>query len=323
MFQCIRRIPKILFLMLFSGLLGQLAACSDQQYTSLYDQALKSQRWLAGWQPQSIDIDGIKVAYLDNQNVDAKETLVFVHGYTGDKDMWNRLAYYLPSDYRMIALDLMGHGKTDQAPDNRYLLMNQAKLVNKFMNELNIDKAHLVGSSMGGATSLLFSLHFPERINSLTLMNSAGVHSMEESEFEKAIESGRNPMAIKNLSDFENMMALIFHKAPWVPEGFKNVLTQRASERYQHFQYVLSEIIHSANIWRESGRIYGLMPNFNKPVLIVWGDDDRVLHPSSVAVFKEHLPQAQTHILKNTGHVPMLEKPDDTANILMEFLADI
>lgn len=320
MCQRLARIRKCLFLFLVVIVLGQLTACSDQQYASLYDQALKSQRWLAGWSHHSIDVNGINVGYLDNENNTAQETLLFVHGYTGDKDMWNRLAYYLPSDYRMIAIDLMGHGDTAHAPDNRYLLMNQAKLLKRFMEKMSLNKVHLVGSSMGGATSLLFSLHFPDNVKTLTLMNSAGVHSMEESDFEKAISRGQNPMVMKNVKDFDAMMALIFHQSPWLPLGFKTVLSQRASERYQHFQYVLSEIIHSANIWRESGRIYGLMPNFTKPVLIVWGDDDRVLHPSSVAIFKEHLPQAQTHILKNIGHVPMLEKPELTADILLDFL---
>lgn len=321
--QLFRRIKLIFFILPLIGLLGQLTACSDQQYAHLYDHAVDTQRWLANWQTKRLDVNGIQVAYLDNENTSAKETLVFVHGYTGNKDMWNRLVRHVDSDYRLVAIDLLGHGDTALAPDNRYLLMNQAQLIHGFVQALNISQFHIVGSSMGGATSLLFALHYPQQVKSLTLMNSAGVHSMQASEFEQAIEEGRNPMAIKNIDEFDAMMALIFNQPPWLPEGFKRVMTARSSARYQHYQYVLSEVIHSANIWRESGRIYGLMPKFKKPVLIVWGEDDRVLDASSVTVFKEHLPHAETHILKDTGHVPMLERPQETAAILTGFLTGL
>jgi len=309
---------RTLFLTL--SLVGLLCACSEQQYESVLDQTIQAQRWMAGWQPQQVQVGDVRVHYLDNLKTDAQHTLLFVHGYTGNKDMWNRLATRIPSQYRLIALDLLGHGNTDNAPDNRYLLMQQAELLNQFLRTLNLDRVHLVGSSMGGATALLFALHHTDNIETLTLMNSAGVHADRESPFEHAIATGKNPMAIQTIEDFDTMMALIFHDAPWVPQGFKQVLSKRANTRYQHNQYILSEVMLSAHIWRDSGRLYGLMPAFKKPVLIIWGEDDRVLDASSVAVFKDHLPQAETHIFAETGHVPMLEQPAKTANTLMSFL---
>lgn len=297
-----------------------MVGCSDAQYEALFDQAISGQRWLAGWQSNVVQIDETQVHYLDNQLTDAKHTLLFVHGYTGNKDMWNRLSHHLPDSFRLIAIDLLGHGQTDQASDNRYLLMNQAKLVKAFIDQLNLGPVHIIGSSMGGATSLLFSLHFPDYVASLSLMNSAGVHGLTESEFEVLIKSGKNPLAVKNIEGFDAMMGFIFYEAPWLPDGFKQVIVNRAIPKYQHYQYVLSELMHSSRIWRESGRIYGLMPHFKKPVLVVWGDHDRVLHPTSIEVFKEHLTHAETHMLKNTGHVPMIEKPELTAEILTAFI---
>lgn len=314
------QIPSHLQRLCLSWVLLIIVGCSDSQYESLYDHAIHSQRWLAGWQSRQVVIGNTRVAYLDNQRFDAEHTLLLVHGYTSDKDMWNRLSRNLPAEFRLIALDLLGHGGTDPSKDNRYLLMNQANLIKGFIDALAVDSVHVVGSSMGGATSLLFSLHYPEYVASLSLMNSAGVHGLKESEFEVAIKNGDNPLTFDDIQGFDAMMSFVFYDPPWLPNGIKNVIVKRAKPKYQHNQYILSELLHSSKIWRESGRIYGLMPHFKKPVLVLWGDHDRVLHPTSVDVFKEHFMQAEIHMLKNTGHVPMIEKPELTADILTAFI---
>lgn len=297
-----------------------LSGCTHQMYSDLLDEGVKFQRWLVEWEEKNIELNGVNVSYLDNQS-NSQNVILFVHGYSASKDNWNQLAYRLNDQYRLIAIDLLGHGKTDLDPNNNYLLMNQVKLLQDFIAALNISKIHLIGNSMGGGVSLLFALHHPDKTRTLTLIDSAGVHSPTLSPFETALQEGKNILAVQDLASFEKMISLVFYDPPWIPMGFKNVIVERATPHYDHYQYVLSEILKSNDIWRESGRIYGLMPELQVDTLLIWGRQDNVLNVSSVDVFNQHLPKVESHIIEECGHVPMIEKPDETAALIEQFFA--
>jgi 2-succinyl-6-hydroxy-2,4-cyclohexadiene-1-carboxylate synthase len=94
------------------------------------------------------------------------ETIVFIHFSGGNLSQWNGIVPYFQDKYQILTLDLRGHGKSDKA-ENGYTIDNMAMDVICIMNQLGINKAHIVGSSLGGEIAASLAAHFPERIQSI------------------------------------------------------------------------------------------------------------------------------------------------------------
>ncbi len=74
------------------------------------------------------------------------------------------------------------------------------------------------------------------------------------------------------------------------------------------------------DIWDNRKDVTDILPKLNMPVMLIWGDKDRVLDMSGIEIYKRYLPQAKSHILKDCGHAPMIERPDETAAAYLKFL---
>lgn len=112
----------------------------------------------------SVKVNGVAIEV--NQYPRNGETIVFLHFSGGNLAQWNGIVPYFMDQYHLVTLDLRGHGKTEKAA-NGYTLDNMAMDIIHVMNQLNIDKAHIVGSSLGGEIAVNMAAHFPERIQSV------------------------------------------------------------------------------------------------------------------------------------------------------------
>ena len=112
-------------------------------------------------------INEVDYRYID---VGTGEPLLLLHGFTGSKETWDTLINALSSQYRVIALDLLGHGETNSPIDeSRYRMEEVANDIREFLDKLEIKSVHLLGYSMGGRLALYFALHYPTYITSLIL----------------------------------------------------------------------------------------------------------------------------------------------------------
>jgi len=118
-----------------------LTACS----TTLYKAALDTERWRAGVQEKSVNINGLHLAYLDGGS---GENILMVHGFGSNKDSWNRFARHLTNKYRVIAVDLPGHGDSTASLAGTYDIQSQAQRLALFADKLGLDKFHIFGSSI-------------------------------------------------------------------------------------------------------------------------------------------------------------------------------
>jgi 2-succinyl-6-hydroxy-2,4-cyclohexadiene-1-carboxylate synthase len=112
-------------------------------------------------------INGVDYSYLD---VGTGEVVLLLHGFTGSKETWQPLIESLSKKYRVIALDLLGHGETSSPIDkSRYQMEEAASEIKEFLEKLEIKSVHLLGYSMGGRLALYFALHYPTYVTSLIL----------------------------------------------------------------------------------------------------------------------------------------------------------
>ncbi|HQO04217.1 MAG TPA: alpha/beta hydrolase, partial [Spirochaetota bacterium] len=169
-------------------------------------------------------------------------------------------------------------------------------------------------NSMGGAIAGSFSLQYGDMVATLGLFNSGGVKSPNKSEYIKMMEQGKNPLLIEKAADFDRMLGMLFVKAPRIPSPVKRHMASQSIKNRSFNEKIMNE--YRNNPFTLEPRLGEL----SMPVLILWGDRDRLLDVSSVSVFAAGIRNNTTAIMKECGHIPMVERPAEAAEIYMKFL---
>ncbi len=301
----------VIILLIATMLLG---ACSRQ---TLYENAINWERSAAGLTESTVQVDDMTIAYLSNASPVAGESIVMVHGFGANKDSWTRLAAELTDEYNIYAVDLPGHGDSSKALDLGYRFEDQVSHLAKILKALSLDQAHMMGNSMGGAITALYAATYPDQIRSAVLFDPAGILEYE-GELVEQVAEGDNPLIPKKEGDFERLMDFVMEKKPFAPWPIYEVMEEKAIANRE-----INEVIFAAI--RDSG--YG--PDFRQaltrieaPVLVVWGLEDRVINYRNADVFVDRIPDARKVLLEGVGHVPMVEVPEESAQLVREFLAE-
>lgn len=281
----------------------------------IFDGAIKLMRSAAGMESRFISIDSRQYHYLDSGE-DGLPTILFIHGFTADADNWTRMAINLKGDYRLVAIDLLGHGQSDKPMDANYLVSTQATNVAQFIDALDLDNVHLIGNSMGGHIAAMIAARHPQHIASVTLLNNAGIISPIKSDAWKAIEAGKtNPLVIRTPEDTERFLDYVMEQKPFMTNSLKRYFAERAIANEKLYETIFGFLIpdNFEDLTLELHKI-------KVPVNIIWGKQDRVLHVSSIDVMKPLLEGETVTILEDTGHGPMVERPNKTAALLDDFI---
>ncbi len=278
--------------------------------------AFSVERLRSGLEYKTIVIDGSTWHYLEGGPEEAP-ILLLLHGFGGDKDNWTRFSGTLTDDYRVVAPDLPGFGDSERQPERDYALSAQRDWLAGFAEALDLKTFHLGGNSMGGHIAALYAHQYPQQVESIMLLNNAGIESPTSSEVLRAVERGENPLLVSSPEDFDRLLGVVSYKQPFVPWPAKGVLAKTAFENSAFHRRIFDRYKEDRSIGLEP-----ILPDIKQPVLIIWGEFDRVLDVSSIDVMRPLLPQAKVVIMKETGHLPMLERPTETAAYYRAFLED-
>ncbi|SEQ99587.1 Pimeloyl-ACP methyl ester carboxylesterase [Solimonas aquatica] len=278
---------------------------------------LALQHRLAGLKPAQAEIPGFRIAYLDSQSTDAVP-LVLVHGIGADKDNFGMLAMFL-RDYRVIALDLPGFGASDKPLDGDYSITAQAEHLGQFLDALHLQQVHLGGNSMGGAIVLEYARQHPERVQSLWLLDPAGVrgHAKESEMLRRYREHGDMALFAQTPEQFAGVMDIAMARQPPLPYSLKHELALAAAANYPLHTRIFKSLVDGMPELDQTAA--GLAT----PALIVWGELDRVLDVSGGEALHKALPNSQLVVLPGIGHLPMLEDPYHVAADYRRFRAGL
>ena len=268
----------------------------------------------AGLTKKEIKIDDHNIVYLEGGK---GPTILLLHGYTGSKDNWVMLAPYLTKDYHVVIPDIPGYGESSMIEKDSYDLSNQISRLHKFVQAIELKKFHIAGNSMGGLFAGTYAVRHPDEIISVGLFDAAGVKSLEKSILNKMAEKGENPFEIKDSNSLQRMMVLLYVNQPSLLYPIKKVMIQTAIANRQFYDKEGKEI------YTDFFSLEKDLPNIKAPALILWGDQDKIIDISSVPVFEKGLKNHKTVIIKNCGHVPMMEKPQETATQYIDFIKGI
>ncbi|MCU1769559.1 alpha/beta fold hydrolase [Pseudomonas protegens] len=239
--------------------------------------------------------------------------ILLLHGLSADKSIWLRFARHFNRDYRLLIPDLGGHGETAYVAHQDYRVPAQAQRLLRLLDACGIQRVQVIGNSMGGYIAAWLAAHAPQRISGLALFDPAGVEAPETSDLQHLLEQGKNPFLVRSRADFQHFYSLTMAAPPWVPEAVLAAIAERYQARRGQLARIFAELQASPPMEPELAKIQA-------PTLLLWGREDRLLHPSSAQVWAKGLPQAQVQLWEGIGHMPMVERPVRSARLYQQFL---
>ena len=278
----------------------------------LFDWGLSVERQRSGLIPRTIRVNGQIIAYLERKG--EGDTIVLLHGFGANKDTWVRFVRYMPKKFRIVAIDMLGHGDSSRNMDLSYDAQHLTDTFSSTVESLGLHRFHLAGHSLGGYVAMLYAVKNPQKLITLSLFASAGVLSPTPTDFQLALATGENPITVDSAESFDRMMSLVFYKKPFAPWPMRSVIMRQCIERNEFEKKVWHDIWENWQVATE------LLPQIQTPVFLLWGDKDRIMHVSCVNVYRRYLPQAETVIIKNCGHGLIFERPKEAAGAYANFL---
>lgn len=294
-----------------------LSGCASIE-NGLFATGLAVERSLAGFDEKEIQLSDHKWHYLESGD-DALPTVILVHGFGANKDNWVRMTQGLDG-FRVIAPDLPGHGDSSFDGNLFYGFDVQSRRLAEFIEALGLDEFHLVGNSMGGAVSALYAYRHPQNVKTLTLIDAVGFYGREDSVLQKRLAKNlSNPLIVRDENAYQDFLDFVLEDQPFLPWPAKSVLGRQAAEREQANDHIFEHIYQEIEAARYAGGFGHIFSKLLMPSLVIWGEEDRVLHVSSVDKFFDYIPNAEVEVLPGIGHAPMVERPKLTAALLQDF----
>jgi abhydrolase domain-containing protein 6 len=287
---------------------------------TLFNLTVKAGRHFAGLAKKEIQVDDHKIVYLEGGK---GQTILLIHGFAANKDTWILLAKYLTNDYHVVIPDIPGFGESSQIQNESYAAENQLKRIERFTEALKLERFHVVGNSMGGMFAAIYGAKYPRKVLTLALLAPSGVGSPNPSELAILLQKGTNPLLTGNTEDLDRLIKLSFAEPPFIPSQFKKVLAADAVAHRDFNKKIWDDMVGNLTKETSSSRenfLIPYLPQIQVPVLIIWGDADKILDVGGVSVLEKNLKNYKTVIMKDTGHAPMLEKPQETAAYYLSYL---
>lgn len=260
-------------------------------------------------QEKSVLVFGAKIRYLEAGDA-TKPKVILLHGLGASAESWQFTVPALAATYHVIAPDQVGFGKSDK-PLLKYRVGTYADFLDKFMSELKIEKASLVGNSMGGWVAGLMAVKYPNRVEKIVLAGAAGI-----------IPANVNTDTIYQLNnstrdEIRANLKLIF--ANPLLQNNEALVDQFMTARITaNDGYTINSLIES--IRRREDFLNDRLGEIKKPTLIIWGKQDGLLPVSDATVFNKGIAGSQLIIFDNCGHVPQFEKAAEFNKAVLEFL---
>lgn len=273
----------------------------------------------------SININGAEIYYQDHGK---GFPVVFSHGLGSDHTMWINQIEAFKKQYRVIVWDVRGHGKSE-VTENGYSIGNFVTDLNLLMKHLEIDRAHIVGLSMGGWISWSFALTHPEKTAGLVLSDSAGYHvgmSQKMHEQAKNMFTASAQVAEKHgrAKMVDVTLSLMFSEKfiQNNPEIIK-IVAQRISED-RGIGYARAIMGAFKDYWGEPDKsVTESLGKIKAETLVIAGDEDKLTPLPTQKGLSAAIPGSRLEIITGSGHVPPIEKPDIWNGLVLEFLEKI
>jgi pimeloyl-ACP methyl ester carboxylesterase len=247
-----------------------------------------------------------------------------LHGLGGTKVSFLPTVAALADRFRVIAVDLPGFGDSDKPLGAAYDARFFARSVSALLDELELERVHLIGNSMGGRVALEVGLSDPDRVEKLALL-SPSLAWIRERKWARVLRYVRPELGFLQLAPRGVVEAVVRRLIPsagsgWTAAGVDEFLRAYLTPRGRAAFYAAAREIYLEEPDGETG-FWPRLRALTVPALFVWGRNDTIVPIAFARHVKEALPDAR-HVELDCGHVPQLERPRETHAAIAEFFAE-
>lgn len=289
---------------------------------ALIDPTLRPRRFP---RPARVTARGIDTFYLD---AGEGEPVVLLHGLGATNASMLPTLQDLAHDHRVLAPDFPGFGESEK-PIRSYHAGFFAKWLVALLDRLGIERAHLVGNSMGGRVSIETALRFPERVNRIALLAPA----MAFRRLRQLVpvvrilrpEFALVPAMLPRASVLRATRQLFSRSdrvgATWYESATDEFLRVYSTVRGRIAFFSAARQIYLDEPWGDRG-FWKRLQGMSRPALFIWGDRDLLVPAAFARHVTDSVPHAQSVVLEDCGHVPQFELPEQTHRLIRQFFAD-
>jgi pimeloyl-ACP methyl ester carboxylesterase len=246
--------------------------------------------------------------------------IVFIHGLSGSWQNWLENLPYFAQKRRCIAMDLPGFGHSDM-PREKISISGYARQVDALCEQLDLGACVVVGNSMGGFVTAELAIRHPDRVDRACLAAAAGISSTNLRR-RPLLTAARIVGALGAASAAQNRLIVARPRLRWAFTNFvfRHPARIAADLMYEQVRGAGKPGLYDALDALTSYDFRDRLPEIKAPALIVWGEHDMLVPVEDAEEFERLIPQSRTVILEDTGHVPMLERPQKFNELLEELI---
>jgi pimeloyl-ACP methyl ester carboxylesterase len=262
---------------------------------------------------QVLDLPGDDL-HVQEDGSAGRPAIVMLHGFAGSLNWWTPVAERLAEEFRVIRIDLLGHGGSAK-PKDGYSMESQARRVAQAMAELDVQHGVIAGHSMGGAVATALTQLDPSLVDGLALLGSSANEDAGELPFLARL--GFVPVigeAIRRVVPdgvVEDNLEDAFAPGFDVPNQFVDDFNRMTYSSYDGSH-------HGSDDYNEERAVADRLAALRKPLLVLQGAEDEIVDPDSAQDFRR-VRGADVVLMPGVGHSPMVEKPDQTARLIERF----
>jgi pimeloyl-ACP methyl ester carboxylesterase len=274
---------------------------------------------------ETADVDGTDLAYVDLG--EGPQTLVLIHGLGSYMPAWSNNLEALSRNYRVIALDLPGYGRSAK-PNAPYSMRYFVAKVRGLLEQLDVHNPVLVGHSMGGQISLTYALMYPQEVQGLVLASPAGLETFEDGEA-KWLANAVTPEFTCLATDEAIYSRHVgnFHKMPKDAEFMvRDRVAMKSAAEFPQYCIAVSRSVAGML----DGPVHARLPSVSVPTLVTFGKNDTLipnpfLHGGSTKRLVEReakrIPGVELVVLPKAGHMAHFERASEWNATVLEFVA--
>lgn len=299
---------KLVASLMAAGMVFAFAACGGESTEETADESaaatsLPTEIAQADWvdAKQYVELStGINMAYVEMGNLDG-EDLILVHGMTDSSRTWSEFVTYLTATdaYHIYIIDNMGHGDSDKPDTRNYDLYDHAANLAAFMDAMGLEKAALVGHSMGSGTVQAFSINYPERIEKMALFGVKYCEAVDRSTYDMTMDPSFDP------SDEEFLLMWDGNPNPVNEELLDYVMEETGNIPVESWRAIAKGVSNS------DLSLY--LPDIAMDYLLLWGNLDGPME-EQYRVMDATAATETFVVYENVGHNIQWEQPEKLAN---------
>lgn len=276
---------------------------------------------LIGEHGRFVDVDGVSI-YVEDRNPDSPQgPIVFVHGLGGSTFSWRHNAPFLADQgYRTISLDMKGFGISHKDAESDYSHPAQAGLLAEVLARLDVDRAYLIGHSLGSSVMLHFAHMYPEMV--LGLVSVAGALNLDQRPafpaalLQVGLLSRAGEFLLTRYISKDRVQGILesaYHRDVVTSEVLDGYYDRIVTGRWAGSLLAMTRDMHK-------NTISFALEDITAPTMILWGEHDTWIRRSNIDRWRDRIPGAEFHVIPETGHLPMEEDPESFNDLVLAFV---